>query len=368
MNPNTNNINLVENDTDKKIKLLKEIIKSSPSASKIFPDDLSIESIINPQNNVTELPAIINHDNSNYKPKVLESSVPNTSKSSNPLSSISEEIKNNLEETTNSYNTQFQEIPLPITVESIKPSEKSVKLHADVYDITNNININKSIYNKDFDLYKKLSNIYNFKDKRDVSPDIFIKQVKKKIQTKVISNNESDVYKKYISTLNINDRRLLNRFLNNLEFRFQLNNEIKNEKKTKKKTSHYKLSKKKDTTTKISTIKDIISQAPTTPTEIVVFKHIDIYIAEKLKKGDIITDKTISVCHYNPLEEYLSTTLILKINIPKRSKCLVTCPDYGFLYKDSEILLNSDSRVKIQKRRRIEVKNFKTEILEGILL
>ena len=385
MNNETILVGIKNENFKEKVKLLKEIISASPSAKKIFSDELDIDNIVNTPNKL-ELRPILSY-NSN-----VESQEINVNNENNIVNNSNSNINiNNTNNENNNYNDN-NVVTKPNTINKININndndnnniienelndEDTEKVKSWLKDSNKNNLLKTSFNDKEHNTYSKLSHIYNLRKK-----DIDIKYIKKKIQEKVIGTLEYTVFKDYIQTLDSKSKLLLTKFMNNLSFRFKLNQEIKEMKynslkKTKKRNINNNLSKKNNINSpSANIIIDIVSKAPKINKDIIIFKHISIDLGESIikeinnkKKEDIfIQDKTISVCHYNPLEELSDDTMILKILVKKNSKCLIVCPENGFLYKDSEILINPFAKLKILRKRNISISGLNKVILEAELI
>jgi hypothetical protein len=438
MNQNDNNNVVVgiQHNTEKKIKLLKDIINASVVAKKIFPDDLSIRSIIKSPKN-TELSPIIHYDptknvnqeknnqinshtteinneksnnidetshseesihssesshseesihsseSSHYEesihssessqseksthssePSLSEESIHSSESSQSEESIHSSESSQSEESTHSSEPSQSEESK---KIEKYNSNKNSIEKFPNI-EIPNNIkhnNLLKPVYNNELSTYNKLSLIYGLR-KTNKENQEKINSIKTRIQSKVVGTVDSTNYKNYIKNLDNKYRRLLNKFLMDLRFRFKINNEFKLL-QTKKKGNNSNLSKKKDMETDIQSLTNIISKTPKLSHDIVVFKHLSLDVGSKLEKGSTLTDKTISVCHYNPLEDFSENTVIMKITIKKNKRCLIVCPDNGYLYKDSEILIKPLSKLNIKGKREIKYNNFKTTVIDAEL-
>lgn len=373
MNNETIVVGIKNENIKHKVKLLKEIISASPSAKKIFSDELDIDNIINTSNKL-ELSPILSYNSDSIIQKVDNSSINNNMPINNE----------NLNENENGNNVVTQPNIINKNNENneIEPelnSEETEKVKSWLKENDKNNLLKSSFNNKEHNTYSKLSQIYNLKKK-----EVDVSYIKNKIQNKVLGTIEYSIFKDYIETLDSKSKSLLTKFMNNLSFRFKLNQEIKemplkssNTKKTKKRNHNNDLTKKNINNNQSTNILlDIISKSPKIKKDIIVFKHIGRELGNSIideiknKKGEdiIIEDKTVSVCHYNPLEELAEDTMIIKISVRKNTKCLVVCPENGFLYKDSEILLSPLSKIKILRTRNIEIPQFKTVILEAELI
>ena len=280
---------------------------------------------------------------------------------------------------------------------------------------TGNQLLNNS-FNKDYELYRKIGLFYGIKNTNNSNKKSFITNIKKKIEGTVLGSKDNTVYQHYIDKkLPLTNRRLLNHFLNNITFRNKINTSLKEiysletvksslkPKKTKKnkfkskdkicckssgmktKLAHQcngnniqvdmqKCHPDKSSNSESIRMTKIISNSPILPQKnITVFKSISKEIGlklwdEKNNEGLTLIDKTISICHYKPLENFDNNSITLRILITNKNKCLIVCPKNGKIYKDCEILIPPNKSIIIKKKTKINYENIKNHIIYDAIL